>query len=66
MALAPSGGALIVGMSSGGLRRFQIDVTGGAPRLIEVTGARGAAAAAAAFDGAAACLPAAVCCCCCC
>jgi len=39
MALAPSGSALLLGMSDGGVRRFQLDLTGASPRVIEVTAA---------------------------
>jgi hypothetical protein len=37
MALAPSGSALLLGMSDGGVRRFQLDLTGPTPRVIEVS-----------------------------
>ena len=39
MALAPSGTALLLGMSDGSLRRFQLDTSGPSPRVIETTGA---------------------------
>ncbi|GBF92567.1 hypothetical protein Rsub_05181 [Raphidocelis subcapitata] len=39
MALAPSGSALLLGMSDGGVRRFQLDLTGPTPRVIEVSSA---------------------------
>ncbi len=38
MALAPSGSALLLGNSEGGIRRFQLDTRGETPRVIEVTG----------------------------
>jgi hypothetical protein len=40
MVLAPSGSALILGMNDGGVRRFQLDLSGPSPRLIEVSGER--------------------------
>ena len=39
MALAPSGSALIVYMTDNSIRRFQLDLRGRTPRVIEVTGA---------------------------
>ncbi|KIY93619.1 hypothetical protein MNEG_14344 [Monoraphidium neglectum] len=39
MVLAPSGSALILGMNDGGVRRFQLDLSGPSPRLIEVSAA---------------------------